>query len=419
MRHYMIKSYISYFYRLVLLVGMTVPGTAYSLDNNPSQCTGPLIKSLNIGVRDSSSERISLKYQYVRKAFTGFPTVVYMPGGPGGASIGDQSISSFIPDSFGLIQTDPRGAGCNTSRKLKMADLSTPILAKDILTIIDTEKIPGNEVILMGKSYGTALATTVAYLNSQNGREPFQKIVLEGVLGHSSQNQNDYLSGYVAAGKKYFNQRQGLADRVESVIVKNNVDRKVFARFFAAYLFEGNTGKAQEHPLDQPLQWMTDGLNFKVFLDFLTPFQKENQTEDVSGFLWLAITCHELVPLNFDFTFKDGLLNIEKASTGNSLTCKNTNIDRPYDAQKLQLREDIVYLEGSDDPATPLSQALYHFASQKNAKAKSFILFNGFGHSVLAWIEYRHPGLVKQIWSHNFDPNFIKASLPEFQIDFK
>ena len=415
------KSYISHFYRLFFLLGLTFPGTAYSIDSGKNLCTTADIKSIVVPLRNSSPEKIKLKYQFFRKAKSGFPTVIYLPGGPGGTSIGDQGISLLIPESYGLIQTDPRGAGCNANKLLKFTDVNTEVLAEDILRVTNAEGIPPQEIILFGKSYGTALATTVGFLNSLLGREPFKKIILEGVLGFGSQNQKEYLAGYVSAVKRYFLNRPSLLQKVESSIEKYGVDRKVFAKFLTAYIIEGIMGKGQGHPLDEPLHWMTDGLNFKVFNEeFLIPIQKQNPSgEDANEFVWSAVTCNELSPLNFEFTFLNGDLKIESGSTGHRLTCKNKTIERPYDSKKMQLREEIIYLQGSEDPATSMDQAIYHFDSQKLSKRKDFIVFGGFGHSVLAWLEYRHSGLVKEIWLRNFDPNFISANLPEFQIEFK
>ncbi len=73
-------------------------------------------------ITKNSSVTFDFKYAVIRTASPGSPTVLYVPGGPGGASIGDDSIPPLIPDEYGLILTDPRGVGCNDSRKSKFSD---------------------------------------------------------------------------------------------------------------------------------------------------------------------------------------------------------------------------------------------------------------------------------------------------------
>lgn len=121
--------------------------------------------------------------------------VIYLPGGPGEASI-DQ----FTPDAldpFTVIQTDPRGVGCNseaeTGTRIPDEGFRSEFLASDVLGIIHELKL--DHYVLYGISYGTLLGTIVAAKTEQIGNPP-QALVLEGVLG-SAFKPGESIQGYI------------------------------------------------------------------------------------------------------------------------------------------------------------------------------------------------------------------------------
>jgi pimeloyl-ACP methyl ester carboxylesterase len=65
------------------------------------------------------NKELSFYFPYKAKVMTGtdpsLPTIVFLPGGPGLPSIG--SSSPKVPKQFSVIQTDPRGVGCNELEK--------------------------------------------------------------------------------------------------------------------------------------------------------------------------------------------------------------------------------------------------------------------------------------------------------------
>ncbi len=216
-----------------------------------------------------------------------------------------------------------------------------------------------------------------------------------------------------------FSQRPGLSEKVESAIVSHNVDRKSFARFLAAYLLEGTNGEAT-HPLDQPLRFMTDAMNFNVFDQaFLGPFKASNSDlQDANVRVWTAIACSELGFSDRALSFENGALVITSDNNPSQYGCNRQKLSRPYDSSAIQLREPLVYLEGSEDPAAPpASQAKYHFDNQHLSPRKTFFLFGGFGHSILSSLDGRKSGLSRQVWLSGFTPSTAKSLLAEWHVE--
>ena len=414
---------VTSFIRQMLIVAIAISSVVFLgspvIADPYSGCNSPTIKNIQISL--NNRQNFLFKYQIFRGAKPGSPTVIYIPGGPGESSIGNPEIAVYMPDNFGLILTDPRGVGCNSSAPLSFTDYSTENSANDILSIIATSRLRPSDIILYGKSYGTVLATTVAFKNTLLKHEPFRKIIFEGTWGHST-NSEGTLNGFVTAWENYLVSHRNLSrQNIEKAIIDHHLDRKIMVNFLGAGLQVGQLNK-RENILDKPLRWMTDGMNFGVFQrSFYDPqLINESSPESQDGIdVWKAIFCQELVDSadgSKELIYQNGQLKIQNTVSTSFHNCEGLRNTRPYDSAKMQLRERLVYLEGGSDPQTPPEQAKYHFKSQVNAADKIFITFDGMGHSPQYNTELSIPGAIRKIWAAGFAIHSIHAILDNSEV---
>lgn len=380
--------------------------TAQASDGSHS-CADSSIFSNQI-VLDQSGRSFEYKYRLVRKAEPGFPTVIFLPGGPGQTSI-DNLLTQpkTVPPRFGLILTDPRGVGCNFSDNLKKSDLQTSLMARDILSILKNLSLQPEQTILYGGSYGTVLATTTADLNNRLGNKPFKTLVLEGTLGKAFLGE-EYLNQYATSWERYVSRKGGdnFRKNVTLAVVSNNLDSSMFASFLNGYLLFGAWGSVG-HVLDTPLDLLQQDFS-KFKADYYTPSPNEDSLSNEGQMylnLWSQIWCRELSnPDGQELIFENGKLIVRSTVNGkNDKSCDGFKTDRPYDSAKVSLREKIVYLQGEDDPATSAAQAYYHFENQKNSQERVFVLFKQLGHAPSAVIEILMTGKMDSIWNAEFE----------------
>ena len=100
--------------------------------------------------------------------------MIFLPGGPGQLSMEESlGIDKIVPESWGLVLTDPRGVGCNFNGKTVYPRefYQTQHIAHDVLSVIKDLKRPHSEIVLFGVSYGTVVATEVSHLAEKLGLE--------------------------------------------------------------------------------------------------------------------------------------------------------------------------------------------------------------------------------------------------------
>ena len=224
----------------------------YTASANTSACNSPDVISNQI-VLDQTGRAFEYKFKLVRQAQEGFPTVIYIPGGPGQTSMdGNLNQPKAVPSKFGLILTDPRGVGCNYSVNLTANDFRTIYLASDILSILQKLSLAPEKTILYGASYGTYLTTMTADLNSRRGNNPLRMLVLEGTLGKAFVGP-EYLNQYSSAWEKFLSRNGGDNFKIQIIeaVQKNHLDESTFASFLNGYLLLGAWGSAG-HVLDLP-----------------------------------------------------------------------------------------------------------------------------------------------------------------------
>lgn len=345
------------------------------------QCDQDNVKSVERPIVAGGLSKFSYKYAIRKGSDLDKPTVLFLPGGPGLPSIG--SSNPRVPKEFSAIQTDPRGVGCNSPEGANTYPddfYKTENLAADVVAIVKAEQL--SNYIIYGESYGTQLATVVSAQLQSSGLPLPKAVVLEGVLGRAFRAQ-EAAQGYI-----------DLWDKIKSLLSPGAVsalsqpetlgyNSSVWGSFFETYSLLGT---------------MPAGFVVKNLLSLTDPVFSQEQRQPLianleqkkggalldanSSRLYKQIACNEIVddygPEN-NFQLTEGRLVPVSQSY-----CGELKLSRPFDSAKYQIQVPIYYFEGTFDPATPMTQARYHFDHQTSAP-KVFVTVDEGGHGALSF----------------------------------
>ncbi len=326
-----------------------------------------------------NSSKFKLSFRY-KPADPGQPTLIYFPGGPGSTSIKDTILPFGLPSGTGLIETDPRGIGCNQIPGEILPDnfFSTTYIAKDGLAIINELKI--EKYIIYGISYGTMVATVAAGL-AEKGQAPRpQAVILEGVLGRAfrpSEVYQGYIDQWNLVREQLTSEIRDLLNQDEPLGISASDWGKGLSSALTIGLFPGKS----DYILD-----LLSGLSANAseaarqhLILGITSQEKQPANSSI-GQLFKSITCREITSevfsyeYNGDFNLDHGLL---KGVTGH--LCDGISMDAPFDTRQWKTSAPIYYFEGDRDPSTPMFQAKYNFKSQTKSD-RTFVTVEGGGH---------------------------------------
>lgn len=321
-----------------------------------------------------SFERKNFSYHYrlIQSEIKNAPLVIYLPGGPGGTSIGD--VDPRLSKEYSLVLTDPRGAGCNDSENIKAKDISSELIADDLVALVKHLK-PKNYIV-HGHSYGTVVATIFSNkIAALNLPQP-KAIVLEGVFGkYWDQRKNEF--GLVSSWKKIFRSLSIAMQQKLSNHAQSPLTTKEASWFQAIYQFL-YLGKIHFLPYsyDELLKNFTAKVEGRSYPEDLKKLYSSINFGGLpsSEKTWEAIACNELFysgKESLDYSY--GQLHYESKRR-----CLADRLN-PYDSAKWQMQHKTIYFVGENDPSTPLWQGEYHFDHQTH-KQKQFVRVRDGGH---------------------------------------
>jgi pimeloyl-ACP methyl ester carboxylesterase len=311
-------------------------------------------------------------------------TVIYLPGGPGQAGIEAERTPDYAPLSNTLIETDPRGVGCNapgTPEHYPDEFYRSVYFADDVVALIETLGL--DNYMLYGISYGTALATTVASRIEERGLPAPRALVLEGVFGTAFTSD---LPGSEVAFQEQWR------------IIRDSLGESIAGQLTAAPLPFGLTpeqwGAGIQGALPLGATPMSANVNFLyAVLTSLTPGQPDEQRNSVRDFILAVgaspvdamgerlhgvITCNELAETDFSsFSLEQGEL------VPNGIVCTDIELAEPFSAADWPVHAPIYYFSGTDDTNTPPWQARAHFDAQTTAP-RQLVHIDGGGHNARA-----------------------------------
>jgi|GEM_PF-1954157 len=311
------------------------------------------------------------------------PVVVFLPGGPGSTSIGSNSL---FPPNWGVMNTDPRGVGCNAYAGDIVPErfYDSDVFAADVVTAI--ERTRTTKVILFGLSYGTLLATKVAAALNAKGFTGVHAVVLEGVLGRPFTTavppQQEYL-------RQWKNLRATFTPDERKAFDAGNpagIDDALWGRYLMTWLPAATYYDPRSMGLVNPVHaaakavvtTLTGGALDPILAQVRNPDQPlpENKKR-----LYRNIACREISNLvSFvDVRFEKGVLSIDRSDD----VCAGLPLSRPFDAAAHPFRYDTYYFQGGTDPATPPWQGQYHASVNTRAK-RTVVVATRAGHNPLS-----------------------------------
>lgn len=307
------------------------------------------------------------------------PTVIYLPGGPGQGSISAERNLGLVPAAYTLIETDPRGVGCNAPASAEHYPdefYQTTLFAGDVLAIV--EHLQLDDYILYGVSYGTVLATVTASMAEAEGIEAPRALVLEGIVGQK------FEDGEVE--EPYQLEWRAIRDRLPESIRAQLMTEPLPLGLSAEEWGAGITTTLSLGML-QLQGTVAEGL-----LSNLAPEATEEQRaalretllqlghSDIGAFgqrLHDVVACHEITETNFRaFKLENGELVRTEAY------CTSDAVDLPYFAEEWPVTAPIYYFNGTNDPNTPMWQAQAHYEAQTSTE-RHFVAISGGGHNPL------------------------------------
>lgn len=342
-----------------------------------------------MGDTPDPKKKVKLYYQHIIND-PSLPTLIQLPGGPGGSSIGYYEDFEHLSSLFNLLFIDPRGFGCNfmgSDTDLLIYDnLGNHRVADDVLKIVKKEKL--TDFYIFGVSYGTLLSTVVAHKLESNGLAP-KALILEGVIGKAFKRWSEEKSIIEANNyNTYLKSNPWLITLIKRV-QNLGKDPKFFFKHFMKSLFRDNGTLAPE-------DWILEELeNLKSASDealIKAIEEKESRLKNSTTFvdrtsvdfvMTNRVACTEMSEedIDFDKTWDLTLNKVVPVQESNIDLCETESFSNPYDSKDYQVSAPIYYIQGDEDPATPLSGAIYHLNNQSVNNNKHLVEVKGAGHS--------------------------------------
>lgn len=325
--------------------------------------------------QDANSKSFAYVFHYKKPATADQPTIIYLPGGPGQTGI-ETEAENVYPDDYGVINTDPRGIGCNG---VEVDDptkfFTTEQTAQDIVEVIKHLKL--DNYIIHGVSYGTFLASVVAHKLETQEVTPPRALILEGTLGRAFKTYEETISGYTEVWEvlQIFLEPQVLEYLKEPDAL--GVTSLQWASIMASLLTQGGL-PGEDHPLVSSLNELTieDPMAHAEFLKEF--YYAEQDFSGVTKTLYQHIACREITDKAAVTTFK----NNQFEQTGDGI-CDALTLQSAYDIKNYPFTTPTYYFQGEFDPNTPMWQADYHFANTKSSNKTKVIVPNA-GHNPLS-----------------------------------
>jgi pimeloyl-ACP methyl ester carboxylesterase len=375
---------------------ITLGSAATELPPLPEACTKADIVAFerpNVNANPSGGS-FTYRARYRKPARPELPTVVHLPGGPGLPSIGEDP--AWLSPKMGLVQTDPRGVGCNPANVADPASFyRSSELAEDVVAAIG--KLGLTNYVIHGHSYGTVLATRVAHLLSERDLPKPKAVLLEGVLGRAF--DREWVGeSYVAQWELHM---RDLPAEAREELAKDKplgIDGKTWGNAFMA--LTSAFGATMTHDVLGKLANGADGApdnaarsELKGIVNQLGAIQP---TTGAGHTLQRFVACREItndIPDdNIDVVLDHGKL-VKSPDAGT--LCEGLALGERFDVKDHLYPFRTYYFLGARDPATPTWQGKLHFDELKTAERVELVV-GGSGHMILDTIGSCAPTLIEK-----------------------
>ncbi len=333
---------------------------------------------------DQKPTLITSQYRF-RPPQKGYPTLVYIPGGPG-EKASDKSFDAFFdsPPQFGVLLTDPPFIDMQSSDKFKKL-MTSQFVADVVSKAIEDAGVESN-YILFADSYGTVPATILA-----SQKKP-RAVVLEGVVG-KARTYDDYRNGFL-------NQETEILTRLKNKVVKTYNAR------VNLFLDRGSLSGDQAWAILQTVL-IDRHHNGKIWLETLaeqsTQLRIPNFLKMLKDVFMLSVAKH----------FGSSQLNLNQVINCRELYYAEGHTDETcdgspktlFDSAQYQIQSPVIYVVGENDPITP-DNGFYHYSNQKTDQ-KWLVLVNDAGHAPLS-VELKNCAV--DFWNSFIDQNNLDGA---------
>lgn len=332
--------------------------------------------------RHGSAEKFDLFYEKRAGKDPRAPTVIYLPGGPGGSSIGDEG-DAF--DGQNAILTDPRGTGCNFGNQddFRWSDVSTDEAATDVVEIVKKENL--KSFVIYGLSYGTVLGTVVTAKLEAAGLSP-QVVILDGILGRSLGQWSSYVGNFVNIANTFLDKYPSEAQMFMGSSFPLDLSREFWASELSGVGNSWNNSLHQLQVLQNPnlpeYQMTTD--QFRQAAESFS-HGPVDMSHFAGFFVLQSVICSEISKDYFGAQWPVTITNDRLILTNQATDlCPAMPLPySPYESAKYQIQAPIIYFQGETDPQTPMATAKHHYDGQKSSTKKVFITVAKAGHAPL------------------------------------
>ena len=372
--------------KLVSIFGPSLLVFAISFNTRPAEALDKYCLSPDISEMSVTGHPYKVRYQTVKGTREDLPTLIYLQGGPAGNGINPTSTRA---QAWTELRMDMPGTGCSkmfAGVSPNAVDLSTDNFVRLWVQLIHKLKL--KKVVLLGRSYGTQVATQLASRLESDGSVKVNSVILEGTTGPAG-SFPQWAAGYFAGWeqlRKDFSSRFSDAELVAQEPFGIPADD--FAKFVIyaqtlSYSPDPKGNMKLVHPMDL-LETLKDPASSRA--------SKQNVHQTLhqislklSGFisiyLYQRLSCEESNPSGFEYNliWQNGHLDYPAHGFCEG---KPWKLQRPYDPKNYSYRAPTIYIEGGQDPNTPLGGKLYHIDVETASPRKLVVAERG-GHGIL------------------------------------
>ena len=408
--------------KLILALALVLQAfaAAHANESKPN-CTSATIHSIKRPIDPNKQDSRQFDYKFeILPGNRGNSTVIFLPGGPGETSIGSPRAVLHVPDTFSLVNTDPRGTGCNSIPVEEVNPerfYDSTIFASDVLEIIRFLNTRGDRIVLFGASYGTVLATHVAELAEKEIPGAVSAVVLDGVIGRSF-TPAERIESIFAGVSQYVST---LTEPAQSSLLDEAAPFGIRGDKWFSFIFSmGYTGEFPNQ---------VDGVK-DIINQILDPNADQRSVEPIRrGIvgsaqapgqnptdLFRQVQCREIIS-NAGSSTSIKTFGLERfkafqqSLSEKSDLCKGIPSDRTFDSKRFQIRTPLFYFSRQTDMATPLWQAFYHFDHQQYAILKELVVVAGRGHADIVSNYLESVGCSKAVWDAILNIQSLKTVL--------
>lgn len=322
------------------------------------------------------TKRVTYYFEKTEGSEPTAPTVVILPGGPGGTSIGQDS---SVPRHFPQLRIDPRGAGCNAI-PYPATSYRSEILASDAQAAIRSLGL--KNYVIFGSSYGSVWATHLAHLLEADGGPVPRSVILASVFGRATRSREEDELPYLKLWSKVSGELHPDARaKLKSDATPFGVSADILGSWVTELLMESSSQGLLVTRFNL-LQPRYERLLKKTGQEIEKEMAATREEDEaMNEELYRRIACEELYSALPYTSVGYGSLKMGELVFEGENYCLPLKLDRPFDAKSFKLRTKLFYLVGELDPRLPPWQAEYHFHSQALA-SRTLLEVSGAGHSV-------------------------------------